>query len=64
MEIVSQEELCFVLPKETPEIDVFDDTLQFLHERWDYQDKRHVRVLLQRQMQVKVPSKDKSLCEP
>ncbi|KAF2902574.1 hypothetical protein ILUMI_03613 [Ignelater luminosus] len=37
--------------------------LQLYHDRWDHQDRRHVRVMLQREMGINVPLV-KDLCEP
>jgi len=39
------------------------DIMQLYHERFGRQDKRHVKMLLEREMSIKIPAV-KEICEP
>ncbi|KAF2886924.1 hypothetical protein ILUMI_19249 [Ignelater luminosus] len=54
-----------VLPNEILEINDIDVTLQLYYKKWGHQDKRHVRARLQKELEVKVSSKDgNTICGP
>ncbi|GFW25363.1 retrovirus-related Pol polyprotein from transposon TNT 1-94 [Trichonephila clavipes] len=55
-----------ILPKEMIEVHtVIPDSslLQLYHERWDHQDKRHIRNMLEKELGIHI-NLDKELCEP
>ncbi|GFT49467.1 copia protein [Trichonephila clavipes] len=55
-----------ILPKEMIEVHtVIADSslLQLYHERWGYQDKRHIRNMLEKELGIHIKL-DKELCEP
>lgn len=55
-----------LIPKKETEVNTVDadsSTLQLYHERWGHQDKRHVKMLVEKELGIKVKL-NKELCEP